>query len=112
MGREDNSSGDPVSIPEPLRLPHPACAAFNAGVLHPGELSEQLIHLLKNLYETHFRMILRERGKLSKGAVEFILDSLWDVAQSRILDHCMLDKGKSPFSNLELGVQLFALRRL
>lgn len=110
--REGDSPDDPVSIPEPLRLPHPACAAFNAGVLHPSELSEQLIHLLKNLYESHFRMILRERGKLSKGAVEFILDSLWDVAQSRILDHCMFDKGNSPFSNLELGVQLFALRRL
>lgn len=112
VGREYDSPDDPVSIPEPLRLPHPACAAFNAGVLHPSELSEQLIHLLKNLYETHFRMILRERGKLSKGAVEFILDSLWDIAQSRILDHCMFDKGNSPFSNLELGVQLFALRRL
>ena len=81
-------------------------------MLNPQSLTEQILHLLKNLYESHFRLILRERGKLSNGAVEFILDSLWDVAYSRILDQCILDKNVSPFSNLEIGVQLFALRRL
>lgn len=112
LGLSDNDGDALRSIPEPLRLPHPACAAFQAGVLNPQSLTEQILHLLKNLYESHFRLILRERGKLSNGAVEFILDSLWDVAYSRILDQCILDKNVSPFSNLEIGVQLFALRRL
>ncbi|WFD36895.1 hypothetical protein MCUN1_003786 [Malassezia cuniculi] len=103
LGLDEGGEGAPKSTPEPLCLPHPACAAFQAGVLHPAALTEQLIYLLKNLYESHFRMILRERGKLSKGAVEFVLDSLWDVAHSRILDQCMLDKNVSPLSNLELA---------
>ena len=65
-----------------------------------------MLNMFKVLYESHFRIILRERGKLSKGAVEYILDTLWDVLHSRIDDLV-----HSPLFNFELEVQLMALRR-
>ncbi|PWZ03199.1 hypothetical protein BCV70DRAFT_209601 [Testicularia cyperi] len=96
-----------VSEPEPLRLPHPAWKALQAGTLSRVAFAEHMIQLFKNLYESHFRVILREKGKLSKGAVEFVLDSLWDVLQSRIDD-----QEPCPIAQCELEVQVVALRRL
>ena len=69
--------------------------------------AEHMIQLFKNLYESHFRAILREKGKLSKGACEFVLDSLWDVLQSRIDD-----QEPCPIAECELEVQIVALRRI
>uniref|UniRef100_V5EM45 Uncharacterized protein n=1 Tax=Kalmanozyma brasiliensis (strain GHG001) TaxID=1365824 RepID=V5EM45_KALBG len=91
---------------EPLRLPHPAWKALQAGTLSRVAFAEHMIQLFKNLYESHFRAILREKGKLSKGAVEFVLDSLWDVLQSRIDD-----QEPCPIAECELEVQIVALRR-
>ncbi|SPO38208.1 uncharacterized protein PSFLO_03685 [Pseudozyma flocculosa] len=92
---------------EPLRLPHPAWKALQAGTLSRVAFAEHMIQLFKNLYEAHFRVILREKGRLSKGAVEFVLDSLWDVLQSRIDD-----QEPCPIAQCELEVQVVALRRL
>lgn len=94
------------SEPNPLRLPQPAWLALQSGRISHAVYTEHLIHMFKNLYESHFRMVLRERGKLSKGAAEFVLDSLWDVLQSR-----MDDPNSCPLSDCELEVQLIALRR-
>lgn len=95
------------SEPNPLRLPHPAWLALKAGKIPQTTYNDHVIHMFKNLYEGHFRLVLRERGQLSKGAVEFVLDSLWDVLRARLdePDHC-------PLANCELEVQLLALRRL
>lgn len=94
------------SEPAPLRLPQPAWVALQSGKISHAVYAERIIQMFKNLYESHFRMVLRERGKLSKGAVEFILDSLWDVLHSRIDDPSTL-----PLAECELEVQLIALRR-
>ena len=64
--------------------------------------------LFKNLYEAHFRTVLRERGKLSKGAAEFVLDSLWDILSSKIDDQ----HPHSPMEEVEIEVSICALRRL
>lgn len=96
-----------ASEAEPLRLPHPAWKALQAGTLSRIAFAEHMIQLFKNLYESHFRAILREKGKLSKGAVEFVLDSLWDVLQSRIDD-----QEPCPIAECELEVQIVALRRI
>ncbi|KAI3629243.1 hypothetical protein CBS9595_000315 [Malassezia furfur] len=94
------------SEPEPLRLPQPAWVALQSGRISQAMYTEHVIQMFKHLYESHFRMVLRERGKLSKGAAEFILDSLWDVLSSRIED-----SPTSPLAECELEVQLIALRR-
>ncbi|WFC96797.1 hypothetical protein MBRA1_003460 [Malassezia brasiliensis] len=94
------------SEPEPLRLPQPAWVALQSGRISQAMYTEHVIQMFKHLYESHFRMVLRERGKLSKGAAEFILDSLWDVLSSRIED-----SHTSPLAECELEVQLIALRR-
>ena len=91
---------------EPLRLPQPAWVALQSGRISHALYTEHVIQMFKHLYESHFRMVLRERGKLSKGASEFILDSLWDVLSSRIED-----THASPLAECELEVQLIALRR-
>ncbi|KAJ1032708.1 hypothetical protein NDA16_000730 [Ustilago loliicola] len=110
LGDEPISADAPPSLPneaEPLRLPHPAWKALQAGTLSRVAFAEHMIQLFKNLYESHFRAILREKGKLSKGAVEFVLDSLWDVLQSRIDD-----QEPCPIAECELEVQIVALRRI
>lgn len=102
--------GEVVSLqsePETLRLPQPAWMALKSGKIPAAAYNDHVINMFKNLYETHFRQVLRERGKLNKGAVEFILDTLWDVLRSR-----MGDPNTCPLADCELEVQLFALRRL
>ncbi|GAC97035.1 cytochrome P450 [Pseudozyma hubeiensis SY62] len=110
LGDEPICADTPPSLrceAEPLRLPHPAWKALQAGTLSRVAFAEHMIQLFKNLYESHFRAILREKGKLSKGAVEFVLDSLWDVLQSRIDD-----QEPCPIAECELEVQIVALRRI
>ncbi|WFD25049.1 hypothetical protein MNAN1_000011 [Malassezia nana] len=115
LGRSDTHEivselGEKVSLesePDTLRLPQPAWMALKTGKILPSAYNEHVINMFKNLYETHFRVVLRERGKLNKGAVEFILDSLWDVLRSR-----MGDPQTCPLADCELEVQLIALRRL
>ncbi|WFD44768.1 hypothetical protein MPSI1_003439 [Malassezia psittaci] len=91
---------------QPLRLQQPTWVALQAGKITPAIYTEHIISMFKHLYESHFRMVLRERGKLSRGAVEFVLDSLWDVLSSRIED-----TQHNPLGECELEVQLIALRR-
>ncbi|WFD00705.1 hypothetical protein MYAM1_003457 [Malassezia yamatoensis] len=91
---------------QPLRLQQPAWVALQAGKITNAIYTEHVISMFKHLYESHFRMVLRERGKLGRGAVEFILDSLWDVLCSRIEDNQHNSLGEC-----ELEVQLIALRR-
>lgn len=98
----------PPSEASPLRIAHPAWKAFQAGTLSKVALTEHMLMLYKNLYETHFRTVLRERGKLSKGAVEFVLDSLWDILSSKIDDQ----HPNNPFEEVEIEVTMCALRRL
>lgn len=69
--------------------------------------TEHMIQLYKNLFEGHFRAVLREKGKLSKGAVEFVIDSLWDVLYSRIED-----QQPCPIVDVEIEVGICALRRV
>jgi len=95
------------SEPDTLRMPQPAKMALKSGKIPPSAYNEHVINMFKNLYEAHFRQVLRERGKLNKGAAEFILDSLWDVLRSRLGD-----PSTCPLADCELEVQLFALRRL
>lgn len=97
----------PESEPNTLRLPHPAWKAYQSGTLSRVAFSEHMIQLFKNLYESHFRHVLRERGKLTKGAVEFVLDSLWEVLYSRIVD-----QEPNSMQDVEIEVSLCALRRL
>lgn len=92
--------------PTPLRLAHPAWKAFESGCLSRVPFAEHMIQLFKNLYECHFRNVLREKGRLSKGAVEFVLDSLWDALFSRIVD-----SSSSTAKDIEIEVCIFALRR-
>jgi len=105
-GEMENASQLPPSEPLPLRLPHPAWKAYDSGTLSRIPFTEHMIQLFKNLYESHFRSVLREKGKLSKGAVEFVLDSLWDVLFSRIVD-----QHPSPMKDVEIEVSIVALRR-
>lgn len=95
------------SEPNPLHLPQPAWLALKAGKITRESYNDHVLQMFKNVYEGHFRMVLQERGQLSKGATEFILDSLWDVLRSRMdePENCQL-------TNSELEVQLMALRRL
>ncbi|CAO1618644.1 unnamed protein product [Sympodiomycopsis kandeliae] len=102
-----STSHNLLSEPQPLRIAHPAWKAFTAGTLSKVAMAEHMIMLFKNLYEAHFRKVLREKGKLSKGAVEFVLDSLWDVVSSRVDDH-----PSSPMKEVEIEVTICALRRL
>ena len=96
-----------TSEPDMLRLPQPAWVAVQSGKLSQDAYYEHIIAMFKNLYEAHFRTVLRERGKLNKGAVEFILDSLWDVLRSR-----MGDSATCPLADCELEIKILALRRL
>ena len=103
-------NGETITIhhePETLRLPQPAWLSLQAGKISPATYNDHVINMFKSLHESHFRLVLRDKGKLSKGAVEFILDSLWDVLRSR-----MDDPSSSPLAHCELEVQLFALKRL
>ncbi|CAO1628582.1 unnamed protein product [Parajaminaea phylloscopi] len=116
LGQEGASGGDadptrlplPPSEPQPLRIGHPAWKAFQAGTLSRVAFTEHMLMLFKNLYESHFRTVLRERGKLSKGAVEFVLDSLWDILSSKIDDQ----HPNNPFEEVEIEVSMCALRRV
>jgi len=103
---EEVGSSGLASEPLPLRLPHPAWKAYNSGTLSRVPFTEHMVQLFKNLYESHFRNVLREKGKLTKGAVEFVLDSLWDVLFSRIVD-----QDPSPMKDIEVEVSIIALRR-
>ena len=107
LGESGDSERGCSSEPDPVRLSHPAWKALRAGTLSRVAFSEHMIQLFKNLYENHFRALLREKGKLSKGAVEFVLDSLWDVIHSRIDD-----QNSNLLEGLELEVCIYALRRL
>jgi hypothetical protein len=93
----------------PLRIAHPAWKAYSNGTLSEVALAEHMIMLFKNLYEAHFRTVLRERGKLSKGAAEFVLDSLWDALSSRIDDNA---GAAGSMEGVEIEVTICALRRL
>lgn len=104
--KEDSASTLP-NEPTPLRLAHPAWKAFESGCLSRVPFTEHMIQLFKNLYECHFRNVLREKGRLSKGAVEFVLDSLWDALFSRIVD----DSSASTAKDIEIEVCIYALRR-
>lgn len=106
--RGSGPRGKLPSEPQPLRIAHPAWKAFQAGTLSKVALAEHMIMLFKNLYETHFRSVLREKGKLSKGAVEFVLDSLWDVLSSRIDD----SHPSNPMEEVEIEVTICALRKV
>lgn len=99
-------NGDLRSEPLPLRLAHPAWKTYKSGCLASVPFTEHMIQLFKNLYESHFRSVLREKGKLSKGAVEFVLDSLWDALFGRIVD-----KYPNPISDVEIEVCICALRK-
>ncbi|PWN30302.1 hypothetical protein BDZ90DRAFT_257387 [Jaminaea rosea] len=98
----------PPSEASPLRIAHPAWKAFQAGTLSKVALTEHMLMLFKNLYEAHFRTVLRERGKLSKGAAEFVLDSLWDILSSKIDDQ----HPHSTMEEVEIEVSIVALKRL
>lgn len=100
-------NSDLPSEPNPLRLPHPAWKAYESGCLSRVAFTEHVIQLFKTLYEAHFRATLRERGRLSKGAVEFVLDSLWDALFSRIVDQ----QSAIVVHNVEIEVCVYALRR-
>lgn len=95
----------PPSEPEPLRIPHPAWVSYDAGALSRVAYSEHVIALIKNLYEGHWRTLLSSRGRLSKGAVAFTLDSLYDVLQSR------LDSPDVALHRIEFEVCIYSLRR-
>lgn len=109
MGRRGSNSLATLmpSEPQTLRIAHPAWKAFTAGTLSKVAMAEHMIMLFKNLYEAHFRKVLREKGKLSKGAVEFVLDSLWDVVSSRVDDH-----PSNPMKEVEIEVTICALKRV
>lgn len=94
------------SEPDLLRLPHPAWKAYESRCLSRVAFTEHVIQLSKTLYETHFRATLRDKGRFSKGAVEFVLDSLWDALFSRIVD-----QPSAIIQNVEIEVCLYALRR-
>lgn len=102
-----SSTGLPPSEPQPLRIAHPAWKAFQAGTLSQVSLAEHTLMIIKNLYESHFRAVLREHGKLSKGAVEFVLDSLWDILSSKFDD----PNPTNPMEHIEIEVSICALRR-
>lgn len=95
----------PASEPDPLRLPHPAWVSYDAGALSRVSYSEHVIALIKNLYETHWRSLLSSRGRLSKGAVAFTLDSIYDVLQTR------LDSPDVPLHRIEFEICIYLLRR-
>lgn len=108
LGQNDkeDSALSLANEPTPLRLVHPAWKAFDSGCLSRVPFTEHMIQLFKNLYECHFRNVLREKGRLSKGAVEFVLDSLWDALFSRIADD-----NSSTAKDIEIEVCIYALRR-
>lgn len=99
----------PHSEPHTLRIPHPASTAYAAGHLTAHEYTEHLVGLIKSLYESHWRMLLAQRGKLSKGAVAYTLDALYDILQSRIDDAngAMAKR----LARIEFDVCIYALRR-
>lgn len=96
---------DPRSEPEPLRIPHPAWVSYDAGALSRVAYCEHVIALIKNLYEGHWRTLLATRGRMSKGAVAFTLDSIYDVLQTR------LDSPDVPLHRIEFEICIYSLRR-
>lgn len=97
----------PTSEPRPLRIPYPAWASYAAGEISREEYAEHLVALIKNLYEAHWRVLLSHRGRLSKGAVAYTLDALYDVLQSRIDDIGPEDQ----LARIEFDVCIYSLRR-
>lgn len=95
------------SEPQPLRIGHPAVKAFRAGTLSRVALSEHMVMLFRQLYQHHFRKVLRTEGKLTTGTTEFVLDFLWDALKQKVDDH----EGMG-MEEVDIEVTMFALRRL
>ncbi|PWN32262.1 uncharacterized protein FA14DRAFT_127236 [Meira miltonrushii] len=110
LGHSDNASSASSlpNEPTPLRLAHPAWKAFESGCLSRVAFTEHMIQLFKNLYDSHFRDVLREKGRLSKGAADYLLDYLWDALFSRINDDTTSPNAK----DIEIEICVYALRRL
>lgn len=114
LGRDDVQqirvrSGEEVMLasePNTLRVPHPAWLAYQSGKISETVYHDHILQMVKNLYEAHFRAVLSDKGRLSKGAAEFVLDSLWDVLHAR-----MEDVASCPLAGCEMELQIMALRR-
>jgi hypothetical protein len=121
---------DPIASPsfssaatyheEVLTIAHPASKALQAGQLTERVYAEHVLAFCRNLYERHFRDVLRERGKLTRSAVELVLDTLWEALREKVscrsadgLDklRCANQVEDGALRQLELQVAVLALRR-
>lgn len=91
---------------EALLLAHPAYTAFQSTTLSQVQFAEHAIQFIRVLYDTHFRSVLKDHAKLSRGRLEEVLDALNEVLREKLEE-----TGRAPLS-LELEVCMIALRRV
>lgn len=89
-----------------LRIEHPAYTAYQATTFSDIQYAEHTLQFIRTLYESHFRSVLREEGKLGRGKIEEALDAL----NSTLLEK--LEDASRPVLALEFDVCVVALRRL
>jgi hypothetical protein len=89
-----------------LKLVHPAYVAYQSSALPRIQFAEHALQFVRVLYEAHFRTILREEAKLSRGRLEEVLDILNETLREKI------EEPGRPALALELECCVVALRRL
>lgn len=70
------------------------------------QFAEHAQQFIRVLYDSHFRTVLRDQGKFSRGRIEEIMDSLNDTLREKLEDP---DRA---VLKLEMDVCVLALRRL
>ena len=82
---ESISSEHPTATFEPaLNLVHPACKGLASGQLSDRVYAEHVLSFCRNVYEGHFRWALKEHGNLGRGAIEWVLDALWEALREKV----------------------------
>lgn len=75
----------PHATSEPaLHLVHPACKGLSSGQVSDRVYAEHVLAFCRNVYEGHFRWALKEHGNLGRGAVEWVLDALWEALREKV----------------------------
>jgi len=93
-----------VSCEPALKLLHPACVALGSGQLTERVYAEHVITFVRQVYELHFRDALKEQANMGRGAIEWVLDALWEALREKVEDGAL--------KRLELDFTVIALRRL
>ena len=69
----------PLKQEPSLLLVHPALSAFQSTALSQVQYAEHALQFIRVLYENHFREVLRDQARLTRGKLEEVLDALYEV---------------------------------